>query len=374
MPPSAGTASFADTDRRTRGSRRIVMVCHGRDMGGIQKHVLDLSAALTAAGHHVAYAGPRAGWLGRAMQAAGHDLVHLPMRGMHDPWSAWTLRRFARAWGADILHGHAQRGTRYALWAGGGRLPVIATAHATNACSRFRQDHPIIAVSGAVRDFLLARGFAPGQVHLIHLGVRDLGLAAPASTGPVDADHPLRIGMLARLEPVKGHDLALEAVRLLQGRLSVRLIIIGPDHTDWAREMKKRTRDCGLQDHVEFRGETSDIRQVFDRMDVLLAPSRREALSLSLIEAAAAGRPSIGTRIGGIPEVIEDGRSGLLVPPEDPAALAEAILKLGRDDSLRLQMGLAARAIYERRFTQGAMVRGTEDSYERTLGHRRSGA
>lgn len=374
LPLATGTASFANTDGRTLKARRIVMVCHGRNLGGIERHVLALSAALTAVGHHVAYAGPRAGWLGKAMQAAGHDSIHLPMRGMYDPWSAWKLRQFARAWRADILHGHAQRGTRYALWAGGGRLPIIATAHSTNACSRFRQDHPIIAVSGSVQDFLVAGGFAPEQVHLIYLGVRDLGLAAPAWKGPVSVEHPLRVGMLARLEPVKGHDLALEAIRLLHGRLSVRLIIVGPDTTDWAQQMKKRTRDLGLQDYVEFKGEISDIQHVFDRIDVMLAPSRREALSLSLIEAAAAGRPSIGTRIGGIPEVIEDGRSGLLVPPENPAALAEAILQLGCDDSLRLQMGLAARAIYEQRFTQAAMVRGTEDSYERVLRHRGKGA
>lgn len=354
--------------------RRIIMVCSGRKLGGIERHVLTLSEALTAAGHRIAYAGPRAGWLGRAMEEAGHDSIHLPMRGMYDPWSAWRLRRFAQSWRADILHGHAQRGTRYALWAGGGRIPVIATAHSTNSWSRFRQDHPIIAVSGAVRDFLIGKGFAPDQVRVVYLGSADSGTAAPAQVGPVGAGRPLMLGMLARLQPVKGHDLALEAVRLLEDRLPVRLVIVGPDTTDWAQQMKTRSLDLNLQDRVEFRGETSDIQRVFDQMDVMLAPSRREALNLSLIEAAAAGRPGIGTRIGGIPEVIEDERSGLLVPPEDPAALAEAILRLGLDDTLRLRMGQEARAIYEHRFTLDAMVRGTEAAYDDAIQHRQGRA
>lgn len=364
--------SLSDSDavspeRPACGARRIIMVGHGRRLGGIERHVVALSGALAAAGHRIAYAGPRAGWLGEAMRAAGHDVIHLPMRGMYDAWSTWRLRRFAQTWGADLLHGHAQRGARYALWAAGGRVPVVATAHSTNACARFRQDHPIIAVSGAVRDFLIDKGFAPEQVHLVYLGVRDLGLAAPVLDGPISAERPLVLGMLARIEPVKGHDLALEAVRLLQDRLDVRLIVIGPDTTEWARQMKARTCDLGLQDRVAFVGTVADLSGVFDGIDVMLAPSRREALNLSLIEAAAAGRPSIGARIGGIPEVVEDGCSGLLVPPEDATSLSAAILRLGRDDALRVRMGQAARTNYEARFTQAAMVHATEAVYDRAV-------
>ncbi|MFV0408508.1 MAG: glycosyltransferase [Paracoccus sp. (in: a-proteobacteria)] len=344
------------------------MVAHGRNLGGIERHVIDLSRALTAAGHQVAFAGPGTGWLGKAIRDAGHECIHLPMRGMYDPWSVWKLRRFARTWKAHILHGHAQRGMRYALQAAGGRLPVIATAHSTNSWTRFRRDHLIIAVSDAVRDFLLSKGFSPELTRTVHLGVDDLGLAKAARSGPISPERPLMLGMLSRIEPVKGHDLALEAVRLLEGRLPVRLIVTGPDTTEWAEQMKARTRELGLQDRVEFAGGTSNIQPVFDRMDIMLAPSRREALCLSLIEAAAAGRPSIGSNIGGIPEVIKEGISGLLVPTEDPAALAEAILQLGCNETLRLNMGQTARSVYERSFTRQAMVRGTEDAYMKALG------
>ncbi|MFD1881007.1 glycosyltransferase family 4 protein [Paracoccus pacificus] len=348
------------------------MVGHGVNLGGIERHVVALSAALRGAGHQVAFAGPLDGWLGRAMAAEGLECQHLPMRGMYDYRSAWKLRRFARTWRADILHGHAMRGTRYALMAKTARMPVVATAHSTNASSRLRHDHPIITVSDAVREFLIGKGFPAEHIVSVYLGVGDLGLAAAPSPAGIGADRPLTLGMLSRLEPVKGHDIALEAVHLLQNDLPLRLVIIGPDNTDWARQMKAKTIELGLQDRVEFKGEASDLRGVFDGIDLMLAPSRREALSLSLIEAGAAGRPSIGARIGGIPEVIEDGRSGLLVPPEDPPALAEAIQRLGRDDALRQRMGQAAREVYEARFTEEVMVRRTEAIYEQAIRNRQA--
>ena len=99
---------------------RIVMVAHSHILGGIEKHVAVLAEALGRLGHAVAYAGPSDGWLGAQMRALGCECVDVPMHGMYDPISAWKLRRFARRWQADIIHGHAQRGTRYARWAARG--------------------------------------------------------------------------------------------------------------------------------------------------------------------------------------------------------------------------------------------------------------
>lgn len=347
--------------------RRIVMVAHSRKLGGIERHVLALSAALHEAGHSIAFAGPCAGWLGQAMVSAGHDAIDLPMRGMYDALSAWRLRRFARRWRADLLHGHAQRGTRYAQWAAAASCPAIGTAHATNASKWFARDTPIIAVSAAVRDFLAAQDGAPQRLDLVYPGVADLGLVPPPDPAPISAARPLVLGMLARLLPVKGHDIALAALALLPPDLPVRLAFIGPDDTEWAQQMKARVAQDGLSDRVAFWGARSDIQAVFAQMDIMLAPSRREALCLSLIEAGAAGRPGIGADIGGIPEVITHGQSGLLVPPENPAALADAITRLASDPGLRQRMGQAARAVFEARFTRSAMVRGTEACYDRAI-------
>ncbi|WP_084295752.1 glycosyltransferase [Cereibacter johrii] len=350
-----------------RGTRRVVMVAHSHVLGGIERHVLALSNALARGGHRVAYAGPLNSWLGDQMTSAGHAHIHLPMHGMYDPLSAWRLRSFARSWKADILHGHGQRGTRYARWAAATRWPVIATAHSTTAWKWFGPNHPIIAVSGAVRDMLLTQGFAADNVPLVHLGVPDAGAAAPPAPGPIRNERPLMLGMLGRMEPVKGHDIALQALRLLSGRVPARLVFIGADTTDWAQRMRALTAELGLGHLVEFWGQRSDIQEVFGRMDVMLLPSRREALSLSLIEGAAAGRPTIGARVGGIPEVIEDGLSGLLVPREDPAALADAIARLAQDDAERLRMGAEARSRFETGFREEIMLERTVTCYDRLL-------
>lgn len=347
--------------------KRIIMIAHSHILGGIERHVDVLSNALAAAGHRIAFAGPRDSWLGEAMARNGHDCLHLPMHGMYDPLSAWKLRRFARQWRADILHGHAQRGTRYALWASNGKIPVIATAHSTTGWKWFRPGLPIVAVSEAVRTALLGRGFAPEAVETVHLGVPDLGPVPAPLPGPIRAERPLRLGILGRMEGVKGHDIALDALAALGPEVPARLAFIGADTTDWARQMKERAAQLDLAGRTEFWGQRSDIAQVLGQMDVMLAPSRREALSLSLIETAAAGRPAIGAATGGIPEVIADGVSGLLVPPEDPAALAAAIARMAHADSEREAMGQAARRRYETQFALGVMVRHMESCYARII-------
>lgn len=111
---------------------------------------------------------------------------------------------------------------------------------------------------------------------------------------------------------------------------------------------------CGFapaRDRVHFVGFRDDVQELLAGLDLLVAPSRREALSLTLIEAAAAGVPTVASRIGGIPEVILDGETGILVAPEDPASLARAIESLIRDPVLRARLASGARAGYEHDFT-----------------------
>lgn len=294
---------------------RIVMVAHSHGLGGIENHVVMLTEQLLARGHQVAFAGPKDSWMWQRITALGGTCMSLAMNGMYDPVSAWRLRGFARRWGADVLHGHAQRGARYARWAAG-RAPMVATAHSTSAWKWFGHNHPIIAVSQAVRQTLLDKGFSAQAVRVIYPGTRDIGFQQPS-------DHiPLRLGILGRLEPVKGQDIALRALAQVRKTLPVTLSIIGPDTTDWAAQMKALTNELNLNDAVTFLGERHDLPTVFEQVDVFLAPSRREALSLSLIEAASAGKPCIGSNLGGIPEVIAPDVSGLLVQPESPDNLA----------------------------------------------------
>jgi glycosyltransferase involved in cell wall biosynthesis len=350
--------------------QRIVMVAHSHLLGGIERHVVALSASLAQAGHAVAYAGPLDGWMGEQMQAAGYECVHVPMHGMFDAFSAWRLARFAKRWGASVLHGHAQRGGRYADWAARwSGVPAVVTAHSTNAFRWMRPRMRILAVSGAVRSMLLAQGMPPGQVQVVYSGVPDPGAPAPYRSGSVNESAPLHLGLVGRLEPVKGLDIALQALVLLRrqaefaGRCFVRLDVIGPDDTPWAQQMREQVQALGLGSQVQFLGSRSDVAQLLSQMDAVIAPSRREALPLALMEACAAGRPALAARVGGVPEIVEDQVSGLLVAPEDPVALAQAMGQLLRQPELVQIWGQAARQRYEQHFTLASMLQGVVGQY-----------
>lgn len=352
--------------------RRVVMVAHSHILGGMERRVVSTSAALAERGHAVAFAGPLDGWMGERMQAGGHTCLDVPMHGMYDAWSAWRIARFAKAWGADVLHGQAQRGGRYADWAS--RWSGVAAVTSANSMTSWRWFRPrsrLMAVSRAVREHLLARGLSSEQVSVVYSAVPDIGMQPP-DLAPVTAERPLRLLMNSRLVEVKAHDVALDALARLPAGLPVHLSITGATDTPWAAQIQAQAERLKLQGRVSFLGQRKDVPELLAQCDVVLAPSRHEALSLTLMECCAAGRPAIATLVGGNAEIIEEGVSGLLVPSEDAAALAAAIERLGRDAALREAFGRAARAIYERSFTADIMVRNTVAAYDAARAAQRS--
>ncbi|WP_089416328.1 glycosyltransferase family 4 protein [Vitreoscilla filiformis] len=355
IPPRPGAATRVQTINIPSNTppHRVVMVSPSPILGGIENHVLRLAQGLRERGHTVAYASPGAGWLAQQMRAQGFEGIDLRLRGMYDAWGTWCLARFARRWGATVLHGHAQRGGRYAHWAARwSGVPDVVTAHSTNSFRWFRPGMRLLAVSHAVRNFLLAQHLPPERVAVVYNGMPDPG--EPVAPTP---SATLRLGLIGRLEEVKGQDVALEALARLPADRPVQLQLVGADSTAWAAHLRTQVQRLGLADRVQFLGQRSDVAALLTQMDAVLAPSRREALSLTLVEAAAAGRPAIASHVGGIPEVVRDGVSGWLVPPDDPPALAQAIARLAALPAPeRAAMGAAARRHYLEHFTQAAMV------------------
>ena len=349
---------------------KILFVLHSHSYGGAEMHLSELARGLSARGHSVAFAGPRYSWLAQRFRAAGLPCYQLPMHGFFDPWSvlklAWVVRQFE----ADLIHGHLTRGAFYAGL--GGRLagvPVVATAHSTNAGKHFGRADRIIAVSQAVAGFLVTQGYEPGRISVVHHGVADplrvppqpllrAALALPAGA--------LVCGIVARQVRAKGQDLAIDA--LAQCPDLVHLVLIGDDSTPWGQAMRARAAASGVAARVWFLGFRDDAPQWMRELDMLLAPSRREALSLTLAEAAAVGLPVIAARVGGIPEVVADGESGLLVGAEDAAALGAAMVRLAADPGLRARLGAQGRARYLRKFSLETMVDGTEAVYRQVIG------
>lgn len=217
----------------------------------------------------------------------------------------------------------------------------------------------IIAASNAVREALVETGVDEARVRLIYNGV---DLARFAGSGrdavrreigiPEDA---VALGMVANLVPVKDHETALRALATLHasGR-PAHLILAGEGELEDA--LRAQAGELGLGSFVHFLGRRNDVPAVLDAMDIFVLASLTEGLSNALLEAMAAGKPVVATRVGGNPEVVAQDSTGILVPPGDAGGLAEALGTLYSDQPLRERMGLAARERVAEAFSVEKMV------------------
>ena len=185
----------------------------------------------------------------------------------------------------------------------------------------------------------------------------------------LNADEPAVL-MAARIVPAKGHDTALRALARLTDQPWT-LLVAGDHHGDLGPQMQALAQELGIAGRVRFLGLREDVPALMTASDVLLAPSRREALSLTLLEASACRLPIVATRVGGIGEVVEEGASGFLVAPDDPPALAAALAPLLADAALRARCGARARQRFEAGFLEDAMFDKTVAVYREACGGRR---
>ncbi len=243
----------------------------------------------------------------------------------------------------------------------------------------------VIAVSSHVKKELLNAGLGHAEkIEVVHNAIdleeRD-GRASVANgsfreeLGIPRTQHI--VGLVGRLDRVKGQDLFLRAAELVaEGRRDVAFLLVGviPPWSRWApfadyfREVEALARRPGLRGCVHFVGWRSDMARVMASLDILVQPSRRETFGRVLIEAMASRKPVVVTRVGGMPEIVVDGETGLIVPAEDPAALAVAIRVLLEDADRRMVMGEAGRRRVEACFTLSQRLRRLEVIYREVLG------
>jgi glycosyltransferase involved in cell wall biosynthesis len=228
--------------------------------------------------------------------------------------------------------------------------------------------HAIVANSAATLSTLKLDGTWSGtaRARVIHDGVDP----AKYTPGPIrETGGPLTVGLIGRISPWKGQDVFLQAVRLLHRaqrwpQEGVRFEIIGAatfGEVEFERRVRRMQMEAGLAEIVQFTGFEADIVQRLGRLDVVVhASTIPEPFGQVIIEGMAAGRPVIATDGGGVPEIVADGVTGILVPSRDPQALANAMAQLLGDAALRARMGDAGRAQIERRFT----IRRTAEAVE----------
>lgn len=181
----------------------------------------------------------------------------------------------------------------------------------------------------------------------------------------------LIIGTIGHFAPLKGYnDLILALPLILKNDPRVRLLIVGgsiyPAYQDYKKELQGLIDRLDLTDKVIFTGERDDLPALLNTLDIFVLPSWSEGFGRANLEAMAAGRPVVSTNVGGIPEVVADGETGILVPPRDPGDLAEAIIRLAKDENLRKKMGAAGR-IRAENFSIQKMVGGVVELYKEII-------
>jgi len=355
---------------KRRVAKRIVYLVQGLGTGGLERVVLHLAREMIGRGHDVTICcyDERGDLADRAEQAGAHVEI-LPRRAGLDAGYVRRLARWLRQRRPDVLHMHNETALFYGTLAGRlARVPyLIYTEHdgvfprslgarwANRTLVRWLTQ--AVAVSEAVRDLWCRNdGIDPVRVTVIPNGVPDI---LGAAVRPPREDGRFRIGCVSRLSREKGVDVLVEAfARIRRCTPDAELVLIGDGAQRAALE--QQAADSGVAGHVQFLGTRDDVPALLATFDAYVLPSRTEGLPMALLEAMAAGLPVVATAVGGVPEVIVDGENGLLTGPEDPGALADAVVRLAGDDDLMRRLGAAARAAYEREYRLSVMV----DRYE----------
>jgi glycosyltransferase involved in cell wall biosynthesis len=182
--------------------------------------------------------------------------------------------------------------------------------------------------------------------------------------------HESIVGAIGRLEPVKGLRYFIEAAKEIAGQsANTKFIIVGEGSL--RQKLQKQVKEAGLENKFIFTGWREDTPEILSILDILVLPSLNEAVGMILIEAQAVGVPIVASNVGGIPEVIRDGQTGILVPPGDPHSLARAINQLLADKQKRLNMSEAARAWIKDKFKPQDMADAVSSLYQELVSNRK---
>jgi L-malate glycosyltransferase len=355
-----------------------------RTWRGGQNQVLLTINGLLEIGHRAALVAHPDGEL-RRRAAEGLDLIPITPRTEMDLSAAWRLSRVIKRLQPEIIHAHDPHGIAMASLAlslgaasSGIAAPLVASRRVDfhlkgNSFSRWKhhQVDCFIAASDAIRTMLISDGVPEERTTTVHEGI-DLGHVRAAPRVNVHEAFWLPhqapvVGNVAALVPHKGQRHLVEAARLVVREIpDARFIILGEG--ELREPLERLVRDHHLEKHVLLPGFRTDVLGCIKAFDLFAMSSVTEGLGTSLLDAMACSRAIVATSAGGIPEIVEDGVTGSLVPPRDHAAMARQIVRLLKDEALRQRMGEAGYARVSARFTVERMVEETAAVYERVAG------
>ena len=220
----------------------------------------------------------------------------------------------------------------------------------------------VVAISRKISELLMEAGVEGERIRLIYSGIDPQPFEAAANAGISRSHEGIVVGIAAVLEERKGHRFLLEAARRLKRQgCQIQYRVAGEGSL--RKSLEETATRLGLREDVEFLGFVEDIPGFLTTVDVVLLPSLFEGLGVSVLEAMAAGKAVIASRVGGLAELVIDTETGLLVPPGDVDGLANAIAKLTADKALMEAMGRKGAERLKESFTMEQMARSNEDYY-----------
>ncbi|MEO7663982.1 MAG: glycosyltransferase [Candidatus Limnocylindrales bacterium] len=364
---------------------RVVELLATGTNGGAQEHVLNLMSRIDLTRYDVSICSLSPGSAVRKLERAGFDVCVIDTPD--DAQAIEAVAAHLTAVGADVVHNHMYRaeivGTQ-AAWrmadAGLRRPYIVGTVHSSRIRPDIdkallrqltpRMDH-LIAVSTSIVHKIADEGRVGAPVTLIYNGVdlQRYDEQVPCCTLREEYGLPPEgpiVGVVARLEQEKGHPTLIDAWAQVHAEIpDATLLIVG----EGSRRalLESHVDGLGLSSSVVFTGRRDDVPAVTAALDVAVLPSYREAQGLTILEAMALSRPVVASNVGGIPEMIEDGITGLLVPPHNPTALATGILRLLRDHPLADTLGRAGHDMVHERFCVELMARAVETIYDEAV-------
>jgi L-malate glycosyltransferase len=351
---------------------RVLQVVLSLAPGGTERLVLELVRRLRGSIPMAVCCLDEAGAWGRELQAEGIEVTSLGRHEGFQPTLGRAVAHAARQHQATTIHAHHYSPFVYSALARfwGGPSQVIFTEHgrlSDAGPSRKRRLANIVLGRAASHVFTVSRelgqhladeGFPKSRLEVICNGISVGPLPLPASRAEARVkigvrDDEVVVGTIARLDPVKDLGTLVRATRIAAAHGPVRLVIVG-DGDERAR-LEREVDEAGARGLVQFLGHRDDARAWLAGCDVYANSSISEGISLTILEAMAAGLPVVATRVGGTPEIVDES-CGRLVPSRDPDALATALTEFCTNAALRRSLGAAARLRVERQFTIERMV------------------
>lgn len=347
--------------------------------GGQENRTLNELITMRERGHRCLLAVQPGAKLGVRARETGFETFEIKMRGVLDLPAILDFRCLITTEKVQVVNTHSSKDTLVAGLAVRsmlfGRPRLVRTRHlALPITSTFTYsglpDH-VVTVSAFVGEYLVSAGVPRHKITAVPTGIDLTRYQHVPDGGTLKAELGLSpenvlIGTVAILRKKKGHAELLEAVpAILAQHPEARFVFAGDGpQTD---NLTRRISEMGLQDKVFMLGLRRDVMNVLQSLDIFVLPTHQEALGTAFIEASAMGLPCIGTNVDGVPEVVADGKTGLLVPAQNSEAIAAAILTLLDNPEQRQKMGQAASARVRQIFSRQAMAQGMEQVYQNLL-------